>query len=77
MRSALGEFLDADEVRELAGGKRNLADQQAVLTADGIPFKLRDFASGPRILVSRYHVREWLSGRSITPSRGINLSVVK
>lgn len=48
-------------------------DQERVLRQDGIPFRRR----GKRILVSRFHTREWLSGRTVTPSRGVNFSVVK
>lgn len=68
-----GEFLTPHEVKDLTG-TRNTDEQQVVLTADGIPYRVvRD----KRILVSRYHVREWLAGRITTPSRGVDLSLVK
>lgn len=66
------EFLSPDEVRAITG-RRRLDDQERVLKADGIPYKRR----GRQMIVSRFHTREWLSGRVVTPSRGINLALVK
>ncbi|MBW8847474.1 MAG: DUF4224 domain-containing protein [Burkholderiales bacterium] len=64
------EFMTKEEIRELTG-KRGQALQVAVLIEERIPHKvLRG-----RLLVSRFHVREWLEGR--TPARvgvGINLA---
>lgn len=66
------EFLSATEVKDLTGEAK--ADAQEVeLKKQGLPFKRR----GSRLLVSRFHTREWLSGRPVAPSRGINLAAVK
>lgn len=48
-------------------------DQEKVLTQLGIPYRRH----GRRILVSRFHTREWLAGRPVAPSRGINLALVR
>lgn len=66
------ELLKPSEIRTLTG-TANPDQQEKILTTDGIPFKRR----GKRILVSRFHTREWLAGRVVTPSRGVNLSLVK
>jgi hypothetical protein len=66
------EFLSLAEVRELTGYARH-EDQRRTLTEKGIPWR-----EGPRrILVSRYHVREWLAGRQVAPSRGPRLELVR
>jgi len=62
------EWLNTAELKTLTGTLN-----PDVLTKDGIPYRRR----GRRILVSRFHTREWLSGRVVTPSRGVNLSLVK
>ncbi len=66
------EWLMPSEVKTLTG-VANPDEQEKILERDGIPHRRR----GKRILVSRFHTREWLAGRSVTPSRGINLSLVK
>jgi hypothetical protein len=66
------ELLSPSEVKALTGSA-NLDEQERVLTQDGIPYRRRD----RRILVSRFHTREWLAGRTVTPSRGVNLALVK
>ena len=66
------ELLSPSEVRDLTGTS-NPDEQERVLTQDGIPYRRRD----KRILVSRFHTREWLAGRTVTPSRGVNLALVK
>ena len=66
------EFLSPAEVRTLTDRARRDA-QCARLTELGLPHKL----SGRRVLVSRFHVREWLAGRSVTPSRGINRAAIR
>lgn len=66
------ELLSANEIKALTG-VANPDQQEKVLQADGIPFRRR----GKRILVSRFHTREWLAGRTVTPSRGVNLALVK
>lgn len=66
------EFLSAPEVKDLTGCATPDA-QEAELKRQGLPFKRR----GNRVLVSRFHTREWLSGRAVAPSRGINLALVR
>jgi hypothetical protein len=66
------EFLSPAEVRDLAGAA-NVEGQVASLTALGVPCRRR----GNRLLVSRIQVREWLAGRSVAPSRGARLDLVK
>lgn len=69
-----GEYLTPAEVKDTAGGKAKLAEQLQVLQEQGIPHKV----VGKRVLVSRYHVREWLAGRLVPASRGgVNLELVK
>lgn len=66
------EFMTKDELRDMTG-KRGQALQVACLVEQRIPHKeLRG-----RLLVSRFHVREWLAGR--TPARvgvGVNLAAI-
>jgi hypothetical protein len=66
------EFLSPQEVRQLAG-KIDLPRQDEALRLLGIPHRV----SGRRMLVSRYHVREWLSGRAVTPSTKPKMELVK
>ena len=66
------EFLSAAELKDLTGEAKP-DDQEAELKRQGLPFKRR----GNRVLVSRFHCREWLSGRAVAPSRGINLAAVR
>jgi hypothetical protein len=66
------ELLSATDVRTLTG-TANPDAQGRVLDEEGIPYRRR----GRRILVSRFHTREWLAGRPVKPSQGINLSLVK
>ena len=68
----MSEFLTFDELRELT--QRARRDGQAeFLQSVGIPFRRAD----QRLIVSRHHVREWLSGRPVAPSREVNLGAVK
>lgn len=66
------EFLTTDELKDLTQA-RGIVKQQAMLTAEGIPFRV----VRSRLLVSREHVRDWLRGVVRPPSRGINLAAVK
>ena len=52
------EFMTSEELRELTG-RRSPGRQAEALEAGHIPYKLL----GNRLLVSRFHVREWLAGR--------------
>jgi len=69
----LGEFLSPAEVKALAGGRSRTQDQVDVLTEMSIPHKV----VRKRVVVSRYHVREWLSGKTITPSTKPRLELVR
>lgn len=66
------ELLSPSEVKSLTGSA-NPDAQESVLKQEGIPYRRRD----RRILVSRFHTREWLAGRNVVPSRGVNLALVK
>ena len=69
-----GEFLSAKEVKDLTGGASGLAEQRKVLEQERIPFKL----VRSRLIVSRFHAREWLAGRLTPASRGgVRLDRVK
>jgi hypothetical protein len=70
-----GEFLTPPEVRQLAGGARDIATQVERLKAEGIPHRLA--AGGRVLLVSRYHVRDWLAGKVVAPSNKPKLELVK
>lgn len=66
------ELLSLREVRDLTGVSKP-DEQERVLSMDGVPYRRR----GERILVSRFHVREWLAGRTVRPSSGVNFALVK
>jgi hypothetical protein len=66
------ELLLPAEVKQLVGVS-NPDEQSRLLREYGIPHRLFK----QRILVSRFHVREWLTGRQPAPSRGVNLAAVK
>lgn len=66
------EFLTPDELKDLTQ-VRGIVKQQAMLTAEGIPFRV----VRTRLLVSREHVRDWLRGVVRPPSRGINLAAIR
>ncbi len=66
-----GEFLSADEVRELTGYK-HVKEQDEWLSTRAIPHR-RD---GKRVIVSRVHARAWLEGRPVVSSNGPNWNAV-
>lgn len=66
------ELLAPTEIRDLAGCVAREA-QCAKLVELGVPFR-RD---GARILVSRAHVRQWLSGVDIKQPVGPRLDLVR
>ncbi len=72
-RHAESEFLSLAEIKALAGGASGVDEQAKVLEAQGMPFRL----VGRRLVVSRYHAREWLAGRHVTPTRGPKLELVR
>jgi hypothetical protein len=66
-----GEFLCSAELLDLTGYKQ--ADKQEEwLTEHGVPHR-RD---GRRVIVSRFHAREWLAGREVVSSSGPNWSAL-
>lgn len=67
------EFLSPVEVKALAGGAATLEEQERILTLEGLPCR----RVGKRLIVSRYHAREWLAGRHVTPTRGARLELVR
>lgn len=72
MESSFTEFLTPEEIRDLTQA-RGLDAQVQVLEREGIPHKLMR----RRLLVSRFHVREWLTGKAAPRSKGINLAMVR
>jgi hypothetical protein len=67
------EFLAPADVKELTG-RAKPDDQEAELKRLGLPCRR---PRPNRVLVSRHHVREWLSGRAVAPSRGVNLGAIE
>lgn len=67
------ELYSPAEVKALTGGKARVADQLKVLDELGIPHKL----VGRRVVVSRYHVRDWLAGTALPPSTKPRLELVR
>ena len=67
------ELLSPAEVKAAAGGVARLSDQVEVLRAQGLPHKV----VGRRVLVSRFHLREWLAGRVVAPSSAPRLERVR
>ena len=68
----MSEFLAPSELRDLTGRARR-DGQQRWMSEKGVPFR----TDGARVIVSRYHVRDWLAGRTIAPLRGVDLSGVR
>lgn len=64
------EFLTAAELRQFG---TTPGEQAEAMTAQGLPFR----RVGNRLLVSRYHLREWLAGRCTPPSKGPRLELVR
>jgi len=67
------EYLSPAEVKSLTGGRARLADQLKVLCEEGIPHKM----VGRRVVVSRHHVRQWLSGEAAAPTIKPRLDLVR
>lgn len=68
----LPEFLSAVELHALTGYARP-GQQAQWLKENGIPHKV----DGRRVIVSRVHSRQWLEGRAVVISEGINFGAVK
>jgi hypothetical protein len=67
-----GEFLTTAEVRKAAGGAKSVAEQARVLKTLGLPHQVVNGV----ILVSRYHLREWLAGKVVAPSTKPRMELV-
>lgn len=66
------EFLTPEELKDLTQARTSVK-QQAMLTAEGIPFRV----VRSRLLVSREHVRDWLRGIARPPSRAPRIDLAK
>lgn len=66
------EFLSAAEIVRLCGGRKHRDAQLEFLRSERIPFKL----VRRELLISRHHVRAWLSGESLPRSSGVRLDLV-
>lgn len=62
--------LTRDELRELTG-YASAAKQRAWLDERGVPYRFEG-----RLLVSRSVAEDWLRGRTVVQSRGVDLSMV-
>jgi hypothetical protein len=59
-----GEFLTKAEIRKATGGAKTVAEQMRMLKTLGLPHRVVNGL----ILVSRFHLREWLAGKVVAPS---------
>lgn len=66
------EFLCPEDIRFMTDRAR-FGAQCERLTELGVPYRL----VGRRVLVSRFHVREWLAGRTVTPSASPNWAAIR
>ena len=66
------EYLPPPELHQLTGYARSNS-QAAWLVQQGIPHRI----DGRRVIVSREHVRNWLEGRNMVRSNGLNLAGIK
>lgn len=66
------EFLLPLDIKDLTQGQTKPEAQAQALRQMGIPYKMQ----GKRVLVSRYHVRLWLSGATVTPTTRPNLAAI-
>ncbi|KGG90870.1 hypothetical protein P245_15680 [Comamonas thiooxydans] len=65
-------FLTKEERRELTG-YRNQSPQIAWLKSKGLPFQIDE----DRLIVMRSHVQQWIEGKPLVKSKGVNFSAVK
>ena len=68
----MNEYLNAFELHALTGYARP-GPQAAWVKEKGIAHRL----DGKRVIVSRVHVQQWLEGRSVVQSSGLNLAGIK
>ncbi|TXH90319.1 MAG: DUF4224 domain-containing protein [Rhodoferax sp.] len=66
------EFLNPQEMHALTSYAR-AGQQSEWLKTKGIPHRV----DGRRVIVSREHVRNWLEGRTMVVSRGLNTAAIK
>jgi hypothetical protein len=66
------KLLTPDELAKLTG-KAWSRHQSAWLVEQGIPHRM----DGKRVLVSHRHVDQWLEGRSMVRSQGLNLAAIR
>lgn len=66
------ELMQRDELRDLTG-KAHASAQAAWLSERGVPHRL----DGRRVILSRAHVRDWLEGKTVRQSSGINWEAVR
>lgn len=66
------ELLSSAEVRDVTDCAR-VGDQCKKLDAMGLPYRL----VGKSVKISRYHLREWLCGRAVKPTREPNMAAVR
>lgn len=68
----MSEYLNDHDLRALTGYK--LANKQdGWLRENGIPHR----AVGKRVIVSTAHARNWLEGRTVVQSTGMNWAAIK
>ena len=65
-------FLTKEERRELTG-YRNKNPQIAWLKSKGLPFQIDE----DRLIVMRTHVQQWIEGKPLIKSTGVNFAAVK
>ena len=65
----MSEYLSATELHDLTGYARS-GQQAAWLQFRKIPHRV----DGRRVILSRRHVRDWLEGKSVVTSSGINMA---
>jgi len=66
------EYLSPGELHDFTGYAR-AGQQTAWLIERGVPHRL----DGKRVILSRVHARNWLEGRTVARSNGLNLAAIK
>lgn len=66
------EYLSPGELHDFTGYARP-GQQGTWLAEHGIPHRL----DGKRVILSRIHARNWLEGRTVASSNGLNLAAIK
>jgi hypothetical protein len=68
----MSEYLNTTDLNDLTGYAR-AGKQAGWLRENGIPHR----AVGARVIVSTIHARNWLEGRTVVHSPGLNLAGIK